>query len=92
MEQGHFAIREALVKACEGNIHLWLEKLRAALFADNITIRQSTGYSAYFLLHGTDPILPFDLWESTFLVEGFKDNLCQEDLLSLHIRQIHRAL
>ena len=39
-EQGHFAIREALVKACEGNIHLWPDKLRAALFADNITVRR----------------------------------------------------
>ena len=90
VEQGHFAIREALVKACEGNIHLWPEKLRAALFADNITVRRSTGYSAYFLVHGTDPVLPFDLWESTFLVEGFKDNLSQEELLSLRIRQIER--
>ena len=91
VEQGHFAIREALVKACEGNIHLWPEKLKAALFADNITVRQSTGYSAYLLVHGTDPVLPFYLWESTFLDEGLKDNLSQEDLLSLHIRQIeHR--
>ena len=53
--------------------------------------QRSTGYSAYFLLHGTDPILPFDLWESTFLVEGFKDNLSQEELLALRIRQIERC-
>jgi hypothetical protein len=67
---------------------LWPDKLRAALFADNITVRWSTGYSRYFLLHGIDPVLPFDIWESTFLVEGFKDNLFQEELLALHIRQI----
>ena len=58
VEQGHYAVREALVKAYKGNIHLWPNKLRMALFADNITVRRSTGYSAYFLLHGTNPILP----------------------------------
>jgi len=56
VEQGHFAIREALVKACEGKIHLWPDKLPAALFADNVTVRQSTGYSTYYLLHGVDPV------------------------------------
>ena len=39
VEQGHFAIRETLVKACEGKIHLWPDKLPAALFADNVTVR-----------------------------------------------------
>jgi hypothetical protein len=39
VEQGHFAIREALVKACKGDIHLWPDKVRAALFANNITLR-----------------------------------------------------
>jgi transposase InsO family protein len=88
VEQGHFAIREALVKACQGDIHLWPSKLRAALFADNVTVRRSTGYPAYFLLHGTDPILLFDLWESTFLVEGFRQKLSSKELLTLHIQQI----
>ena len=27
VEQGHFAVREALVKACQGDIHLWPDKL-----------------------------------------------------------------
>ena len=80
VEQGHFAMREALVKACEGKIHLWPDKLPAALFADNVTVRRSTGYSAYYLLHGVDPVLPFDLWESTFLVEGFDQQPSHKEL------------
>ena len=39
VEQGHFAIREAIVKACQGKIQDWPGKLKAALFADNITVR-----------------------------------------------------
>ena len=38
VEQGHFAIREAIVKACQGKIQDWPSKLKAALFADNITV------------------------------------------------------
>ena len=75
VQQGHFAIREALVKVYQGDIHLWPDKLQVALFIDNVIVRRSTGYSAYFLLHGTDSVLPFDLWESTFLVEGFQQTL-----------------
>ena len=90
VEQGHFALREALVKACSQNISEWPIKLRAALFADNITTRRSTGYSAYYLLYGVDPVLPFDLVESTFLVEGFKRNLSTSTLLALRIRQLER--
>ena len=40
VEQGHFAIREAIVKACQGKIQDWPSKLKAALFADNITVRR----------------------------------------------------
>ena len=39
VEQGHFAPREALVKACSQNISEWPMKLWATLFADNITTR-----------------------------------------------------
>jgi transposase InsO family protein len=90
VEQGHFAIREALVKACKGRIQDWPLKLRAVLFADNITVRRSTGYSAYYLLYGVEPVLPFDLTESTFLVEGFKRNLPTSELLALRALQLER--
>jgi hypothetical protein len=49
------------------------------------------GYSAYFLLHGTDPVLLLDLWEMTFLIEGFDQGLTSEDLLTLRIQQIEHC-
>jgi hypothetical protein len=71
VERGHFTLREAIVKACDGKITRWPSKLAEALFADRVTISSVTGYSPFQLLHATDPILPFDLTEATFLVEGF---------------------
>lgn len=90
VERGHFILREALVKACEGQISRWPELLPHAVFADRITIRRSTGFSPYFLLHGVHPALPMDLREATFMVEGFRSGMSHTDLLALRIRQLER--
>jgi hypothetical protein len=49
-----------------------------------------TGFSPYYLLHGVHPVLPFDLFEATFLVEGFKSNMTTIELLALRTRQIEK--
>lgn len=88
VERGHFTIREALIRACDGNLKRWPQLLPFAVFADRITTRQATGYSPYYLLHGVHPVLPFDLVQSTFMVTGFKSGISSEDLLTLRIRQL----
>nr|GAT45171.1 predicted protein [Mycena chlorophos] len=88
VEQGHFTLREAIVRSCNGKLNDWPEKLPLAIFADRITVSRITGFSPYQLLHGTDPMLPFDLFEATFLVTGFKSGMTTTDLLTLRIRQL----
>ena len=90
VERGHFILREALVKACQGNIMRWPEMLPHAVFADRITIRKATGFSAFYLLHGVHPVLPFDLTEATFMVKGFYSGMAPEDLLALRIQQLQK--
>ena len=38
VERGHFILRESIIKACEGKLSKWPEKVHAAFFADKITI------------------------------------------------------
>jgi hypothetical protein len=90
VEHRHFTLQEALVAACGGNINKWPEKLSLAVFADRITVSRVTGFSPYQLLHGADPILPFDLTEATFLVEGFHSGMSTTALLQLRIRQLSK--
>jgi hypothetical protein len=90
VERGHFTLREALIKTCENHISQWPKRLSEAVFADRITIHRSTGFSPYQLLHATEPMLPFDLFEATFLVEGFYSGMTTEDLLALRIRQLRK--
>ena len=68
VERGHYIIREAIVKSCQGKIKDWPNKVPLAFFADKITTSRVTGFSPYYLLHGVHPVLPIDLFEATFLV------------------------
>ena len=94
VERGHFTLREAIVKSSEkdkdGKIRNWHKQVELASFADRITVSSVTGYSPYYLLHGTNPLLPFDLSEATFMVEGFHSGLSTSELLALRIRQLGR--
>lgn len=90
VERGHYIIREAIVKSCQGKIKDWPNKVPLAFFADKITTSHVTGFSPYYLLHGVHPVLPIDLFEATFLVQGFKDGMPTEELLALRIRQLEK--
>ena len=37
-----------------------------------------------------DPVLPFNLTETTFFVQGFNSGMSSEELLSLRIRQLEK--
>jgi hypothetical protein len=88
VERGHFIIREALVKTCKERLVDWPDRLAEIMFADQITTNRSTGFSPYQLLHATNPILPLDIAEATFLVEEFQSGISSEKLLELRARQI----
>jgi hypothetical protein len=94
IERGHFILREAIVKSSEkdafGRIKNWHKQVDPAVFADRVTVSGVTKYSPFFLLHGTHPLLPFDLTEATFLVEGFHSGMETSELLALRIRQLQK--
>lgn len=69
---------------------MWPEKLAAALLADRVTVSRVTGFSPFQLLHGVDPVLPFDLAEATFMVSGFRTGMTTTELLTLRIRQLSK--
>jgi transposase InsO family protein len=89
VERGHFTLREAIMKSVSKRKD-WPAKVHLASFADRITVSKVTGYSAYFLLHGVHPVLPFDLADATFLVDGFTAGMTSLDLMVLRMRQLER--
>jgi len=89
VERGHFIIREAIMKSVSHRKD-WPTKVQLAAFADRVSVSKVTGYSAYYLLHGVHPVLPFDLTDATFLVNGFTSGMSSTELLVLRMRQLER--
>ncbi|KZP07209.1 hypothetical protein FIBSPDRAFT_666722, partial [Athelia psychrophila] len=83
-------IRESLVKACQHDMRNWHRKVPLAFFADRITVSKSTGFSPHWLLYGVHPILPLDLCDISFMVEGFVKGISTSDLLVLRMKQLER--
>lgn len=81
VERGHYIIREALIKTCKDKLTDWPRRLSEIIFADRVTTSRVTDFSPFqLLLHATDPILPLDIAEATFLVEDFKSGISIEEL------------
>jgi len=90
VEQGHFNIREALVKLCKGNLSQWPLMVSATCYADRITVRQATGFSPYYLLHGVHPLMPGDLADATFMVNKYKPGMTTAELIEARTQQLLR--
>jgi hypothetical protein len=65
LEVGHRYWIDAMWKKCVGNTNKWLEWFYFAIWADRITTRKATGFSAYYLLYGQEAMFPFEIMERT---------------------------
>ena len=90
VEHQHRTIRESIVKACEGNISKWPIITPHAFWADHATTHKSTGHTPFFMAHGIEPILPFDITLATFLVPDISTKLSTTDLLAICMRQLQK--
>ena len=84
----HRTIRDSIVKACNGDITQWPEITPHAFWADWVTTREATGHSPFYNTHGTEPLLPFDIMEATFMLPPITTKLSTSDLLRLQAHQL----
>jgi len=90
VERQHRTIRESLVKACEGDPSKWPVLAPLVFWADRATTRKSTGHSPFYMAHGIEPVLPFDLTLATFLVPDLCQPLSTADLIATRTRQLQK--
>ena len=88
VESKHFDVREAVMKTCKGNESRWREVLPQVFWAERVTIRKSTGYSPYYMVHGVHPLLPFDILEATYLSPVQDFGVSTEELVATRARQL----
>jgi hypothetical protein len=88
IESKHFNVREAIVKTCGGQESKWRHVLPEVAWAERVTIRKATGYSPYYIAHGTHPLLPFDITEATYLSPRQDFRMSTESLVALRAQQL----
>ena len=82
IERRHYDVREAIVKATDGDISTWPDVTPAVFWAERVTIQKATGHSPYYMAHGVEPLLPFDLAEATYLAPKLDSFVSTEELIA----------
>jgi hypothetical protein len=90
VERQHRTIRGSLVKACNGDATRWPAVAPFIFWADRATTRKATGYSPFYMAHGVEPILPFNITLATFLVPNLVKPLTTDDLIATRARQLEK--
>jgi hypothetical protein len=88
VERSHRTLRDSLVKACAGDISRWPTLLPHIVWADRVTTRKSTGYSPFYMAHGIEPVLPFNLAEATYLIPQLNAGIPTSELVALRAQQL----
>jgi len=92
VEHCHHNVWEAIMKKCEGDETCWYQVAHSAFWAEHVTIHKSMGLSPYFMIHGVEPIFPFDLAEATFLMPLPGCTLSNMDLIVWHAQQLQKRI
>lgn len=82
IERRHYDVREAIIKTAEGDESKWPEVAALVFWAERVTIQKTIGYSPYYMAHGVEPLLPFDLAEATYLAPALNKIVSTEDLIA----------
>ena len=78
------------MKMADGDESRWMQHAYHAIWAEQVTIQRSTGYSPYYMVHGVHPLLPFDITEQTFLHPTTGDRVSQAELLAICSQALQR--
>jgi len=93
VERGHDSIVNSLSKYCAHRPGDWVQYLSLALWADRVSVRRSTGYSAFELLYGRDCLLPVQFSVLSWSMVDWEGEVrTHEDLLFAHMRQLDQRV
>ena len=91
VKQHHLDVREAIIKSTLGGEFRWHTTTPLVFWAERITMLWSTGLSPYFMIHGIEPLFPFDLAKATFLVPPpDTEPLSSSRLIAWRARQLQK--
>jgi hypothetical protein len=89
VKRRHLDIQEAIMKVCNREERKWPTAMHAIFWAERITTHKALGHSAYYIVHGVEPLLPFDLAEATYMVPP-QSAMSTTELIVLRAQQLQK--
>jgi hypothetical protein len=90
VERRHRDVREAIMKTCDGDERKWYPVVPAVFWAERVTIQKRLGFSPYYMAHGVEPLMPFDISEATYMAPVQTSTLTTAELLAIRARQLQK--
>jgi hypothetical protein len=75
-------MRQALVKACEGDIGKWNRGTYSVFWAERMMTRKRIGCLPFYAVMGTMPLIPLDIVEATYLQPPPESTLTTTELIA----------
>ena len=92
VERGHDSIVNSLSKY-SNKVGDWVKYLPLALWADRVSVRRSTGYSAFEMVYGRECILPVQFSSLSWSMVDWEGEVrTHEDLLLARMRQLDQRV
>jgi hypothetical protein len=89
VEHCHLDVREAIMKVCHGEERKWPTAMHAVFWGEWITTHKALRYSAYYIVHGVEPLLLFDLTEATYMAP-LQSAMSTTKLIALQAHQLQK--
>ena len=84
----HLDMQETLLKAYEGKAVKWSKYAHSVFWAKCITVQQATGRSSYYMVHGVEPVLLFNLIKAIYLLPPQDLPLSSMQLITMQAWQL----
>jgi len=89
VERGHSPIVNSLAKFCkQRKTDNWIQFLPLVLWADRISVRRTTGYSAFEMVYGRECLLPVQLSIASWSTVDWDSVKTREDLIMARMQQL----
>jgi hypothetical protein len=59
-------------------------------WAEQVSIQKLSGYSPFYIAHGVEPLLPFDLAEVTYLAPKMDQIMKTKDLIAQQAKMLQK--
>jgi hypothetical protein len=89
VESHNLDVREAIINIYDREEQKWLTAMHAVVWVEWIMTHKALGHSAYYIAHGVEPLLPFDLTEATYMVLP-QSAMSTTELIALRAHQLQK--